>query len=230
NIISSSHIKSSNALIEKLFSNSARIDTLVSKTHFVNKIKATSIDAVYADLRSVNSEIMTSNIIKSNWLNVDTALFNRFTSNEAFIDRLVVKAANIRDLEAITIDAVQANLTTSMNDMGEVEGGLSIRRPDGAYFINNGMANFDYNVQLFEYLHDDTISWNGQWYETKASSAKRFMIGSFRHSGAYLKFNMMLRLSGYSPLNSEYMYIRVIEFGGDIGYSPVFKYLVRRGE
>src|SRR5699024_7043876 len=135
-----------------------------------------------------------------------------------------------RDLEAIIIDAVQANLNTIMNDMGEVEGGLSIRRPDGAYFINNGMANFDYNVQLFEYLHDDTISWNGQWYETKASSAKRFMIGSFRHSGAYLKFNMMLRLSGYSPLNSEYMYIRVIEFGGDIGYSPVFKYLVRRGE
>src|SRR5699024_1688733 len=66
NIIESSHIKSSNAMINKLFSNSARIDTLISKTHFVNEIKATSIDAVYADLRSVNSEIMSSNIIKSN--------------------------------------------------------------------------------------------------------------------------------------------------------------------
>src|SRR5699024_8610945 len=49
NVITSTHINSTNALVNKIFSNSGRIDTLISKTHFVNKIKATSIDAVYAD-------------------------------------------------------------------------------------------------------------------------------------------------------------------------------------
>src|SRR5699024_8471642 len=71
NIILSSHINSSNALIEKLFSNSARIDTLISKTHFVNEIKAMSIDAVYANISDLRTELLTANVITSNHIKVE---------------------------------------------------------------------------------------------------------------------------------------------------------------
>src|SRR5699024_11230617 len=100
---------------EHIFVQNAMIEDIVNTNLFTNNVKAMSIDAIYADLSKVDSESMTSNIIKSNWLKVDTALFNRFTSSEAFIDRLAVKAANVRDLEAITVDAVQANIKTVMN-------------------------------------------------------------------------------------------------------------------
>src|SRR5699024_9056567 len=133
------YINGLTAEFQRMYTLNANIERLVSQHVFTNNVKALSIDAIYANLRKVDSEIMTSNIIKSNWLKVDTALFNRFTSSEAFINRLVVKAANVRDLEAITVDAVQANITTVMNSMGRVEGGLTIRRPDGAVAIQNGM-------------------------------------------------------------------------------------------
>src|SRR5699024_4228014 len=38
NVITSTHINSTNALVNKIFSNSVRIDTLITKTHFVNEI------------------------------------------------------------------------------------------------------------------------------------------------------------------------------------------------
>src|SRR5699024_6372856 len=95
NVITSTHINSTNALVNKIFSNSGRIDTLISKKHFVNKIKATSIDAVYADLRSVNSEIMTSNIIKANWVEGGKALFDKVFISNAMVERLTSKSAFI---------------------------------------------------------------------------------------------------------------------------------------
>src|SRR5699024_9107609 len=98
NVITSDMIGSNGMRAAHIFVQNAMIEDIVNTNLFTNNVKAMSIDAIYADLRSVDSEIMTSNIIKSNWLNVDTALFNRFTSSEAFIDRLVVKAANVRDL------------------------------------------------------------------------------------------------------------------------------------
>src|SRR5699024_3581414 len=91
NVITSDMIGSNVIRSKHIFVENAMIEDIVNTNLFTNNVKAMSIDAIYADLRSVNSEIMTSNIIKSNWLNVDTALFNRFTSSEAFIDRLVVK-------------------------------------------------------------------------------------------------------------------------------------------
>src|SRR5699024_9492556 len=211
NIIESSHIKSSNATINKLFSNSARIDTLISKTHFVNEIKATSIDAVYADLRKVDSEIMTSNIIKSNWLKVDTALFNRFTSSEAFIDRLVVKAANVRDLEAITVDAVQANITTVMNSMGDVEGGLYIKGPDGREFINNSILKASFDVQIRPNHASSAVDFTGLNYVTNSSSWQTFEHFYTDHKGSQLLVSWAVSMqSGESA--SEYIEFRTRGF------------------
>src|SRR5699024_4649974 len=122
NVITSTHINSTNALVNKIFSNSGRIDTLISKKHFVNKIKATSIDAVYADLRSVNSEIMTSNIIKANWVEGGKALFDKVFISNAMVERLTSKSAFIRDIQAIEIKANQLNLTTLTNRINQIEG------------------------------------------------------------------------------------------------------------
>src|SRR5699024_6079107 len=102
-----------------------------------------------------------------------TALFNRFTSREAFIDRLVVKAANVRDLEAITVDAIQANITAVMNSMGQVEGGLTIRRPDGAVWVQNGVARGHIPVQVYEASNSDEVGFTYFNYYTGTSFWQR---------------------------------------------------------
>src|SRR5699024_7075082 len=144
-------------------------------------------------------------------------------------DNAVIKAANVRDLQAVTIDAVQANLTTVMNSMGEVEGGLSIRRPDGEYYFNNGMAVFDFAVQMTEFLEGSNISWNGQWYETQRAISERCMIGSFKHVVRVLRMHLVARLSGYSPSASEYMYFQIRSYGRGIVYQKRHRELVYRG-
>src|SRR5699024_6404836 len=112
NIIESSHIKSSNATINKLFSNSARIDTLVSKTHFVNEINALSLSAVHGDITNLRTKLLTSNVVQSDHLSVGSALANKFNANTAFISRLEVQAANVRDLKGIHI---RGGLLDSLN-------------------------------------------------------------------------------------------------------------------
>src|SRR5699024_9982790 len=170
----------------------------------------------YADLRKVDSEIMTSNIIKSNWLKVDTALFNRFTSSEAFIDRLVVKAANVRDLQAITVDAVQANLTTIMNSMGQVEGGLTIRRPDGAVWVQNGQARGHIPVQVYDSYAASEVEFTGLNFVTGTSHWQSFKYFYTPHEGTRLRVTWAVGLQG--PRASEVIEVRVNTFSA---YSPI---------
>lgn len=191
-VIDSNHIRVNNALVEDI----------MAQNIFAQNVKTLGIEAIYADLRSVNSEIMTSNIIKSNWLDVDTALFDRFTANEAFIDRLTVKAANVRDLEAVTIDAVQANLTTVMNSMGEVEGGLTIRRPDGAIFVQNGLERFGHPVPLTDYRDINAVEFDGKLYTTAKKGAQVFKIGYGDHAGRYYNLTVGVGLRWDSASNS----------------------------
>ena len=115
NVIKSDHIQTDTALAKKLFATNANIDELVTRTHFSNSIKTLSIDAVHADLSSVNSEIMTTNILKSDWIDVDNAIVNRIISRQFFTENAEIKAANIRDLTATDIrGGVLSSINNSM--------------------------------------------------------------------------------------------------------------------
>src|SRR5699024_3734687 len=192
-------------------------EDIVNTNLFTNNVKAMSIDAIYADLRSVNSEIMTSNIIKSNWLKVDTALFERFTSSEAFIDRLTVKAANVRDLEAITVDAIQGNINTDMNSIGQADGGMTIRRPDGAEWVQNGVAREHIPVQVYEASNSDKVGFTNFNYYTGSSFWQRIKFFYTPHKGTRMRVTWAVGLYD-GPSTIEYMEVRVRTFSG---YSPI---------
>src|SRR5699024_7623809 len=102
-----------------MYTSNGHIASPKSQHVFTNNVKALSIDAVYADLRSVNSEIMDTNILKANWIQGGQALFDKVFINNAMVERLTSKTVFARDVQSITIDAVQANITTVMNSMGQ---------------------------------------------------------------------------------------------------------------
>ena len=105
NVITSGMIQSSNATINKLFSNNARIDTLVSKAHFVDEIKAMSISAVNADIANIRSKILTSDVINSTHIKSDNAIIDKLFATSALIERLTSKKAFISYIRSHIIDA-----------------------------------------------------------------------------------------------------------------------------
>src|SRR5699024_2748829 len=183
NVITSTHINSTNALVNKIFSNSGRIDTLITKTHFVNKIKATSIDAVYADLRSVNSEIMDTNILKANWIEGGKALSDKVFISNAMVERLTSKSAFIRDIQAIEITANQLNINTLQNKLGSVEGGLHIYGPDGRVLINNSILRASFDVQIRPNHSSSAVRTTGLNFVTNSDSWQTFEHFYTDHKG-----------------------------------------------
>src|SRR5699024_2522372 len=136
--------------------------------------------------RSVNSEIMSSNIIKSNWLDVDTALFNRFTASSAFISSLTSKSAFIRDVQAIEITANQLNLTTLTNRINQIEGGLRITRADGVDWVRNGQARGHVPVQIFDSYSAEEVGFTGLNFNTGSSYWQTFKYFYTPHEGTRL--------------------------------------------
>src|SRR5699024_8354973 len=66
-------------------------------------VESYALSAVHGDITNLRSKLLTTNVVKSDHLNVGSALANKFNANTAFISRLEVQAANIRDLKGIHI-------------------------------------------------------------------------------------------------------------------------------
>lgn len=73
-------------------------------------------------------------------------------------------------------------------------GALTIERPDGAKFISNGIASFDFTVTSHEPdFRAAKIEQNGWWWQTKSSggiSDQSCNYYSFKRVGRYLKFRL----------------------------------------
>src|SRR5699024_5273867 len=89
-------------------------------------VESYALSAVRGDIADLRTRILTSNVVKSDHLSVGSALANKFNANSAFISRLEVQAANVRDLTGIHIrggmldslnGATRFNLNTGYLDM-----------------------------------------------------------------------------------------------------------------
>ena len=213
-VIKSDHIQVGTGLIDKMFATSARIDQLITKTHFVNEMHALTLNVVELNASQIRTRLLSANTIEASWIKSGTALLDRVFSSTAMFERMMAKSGFVTTLNTVTIDTDQ----------------LTIRRPDGVAWVSNGMARHDYNVQMTEFLEGSNISWNGQWYETSSSSRQRCQLGSFKHVGRTLRAELNVRLSGYSPSQSEWMYYSIESFGSGLSFSRQGRILVRRTE
>src|SRR5699024_6119650 len=75
-------------------------------------VESYALSAVHGDITNLRTKLLTSNVVESEHLRVNAALANKFNANTAFISRLEVQAANIRDLTGIHI---RGGLLESLN-------------------------------------------------------------------------------------------------------------------
>ena len=212
-VITADHLAVGTAMIDKFFATSARIDRLITKTHFVNEMHALTLNVIDLNASNIRARLLSANTIEAEWLKGGTALLDKVFASTAMFERMMTKSGFVTTLNTVTIDTDQ----------------ITIRRPDGVAVINNGMATFDYTVQMTEYIRDaDVVSWNGSFYQMNSSVRRHVMIGNFKHTARYLKVGLVLGMHGSSPSNSEYMYYRIESFGGPLSYTKQEKVMVFR--
>ena len=173
NVIKSDHIEASTSLIRKLFVNSARIDELITKTHFVNEMHALTLNVVDLNASHIRSRLLTANTIEASWIKSGTALLDRVFSSTAMFERMMAKSGFVTTLNTVTIDTDQ----------------LTIRRPDGVAWVSNGMARFDIPVQVQEF-RDTSVEWTGQRYVTNSRGTQKCAILYTSHAGRYLRIGL----------------------------------------
>ena len=209
NVITADHLAVGTVMVDKIFGTSGRIDQLITKDHFVRNMKALSIEAVDAQFSSLLTKHMKAGYIDVDWIDGKNAWFERMYVNNAMISKLTSQSVFARDVRAISIDAIELNLTTIMNSMGKVEGGLSIRRPDGAYFIEQGIPKFGNPIITKPWPDTEGVEWDGRNYTTSSRGTKTFERAYCDHSGRYAIFEFQPNMRWDSRHASTYMGIAV---------------------
>lgn len=130
----------------KLKVDQAFVDKLMASTIYTDAIKAKSLEAVNGDIANLRSKIITTDVIKASNIASDLAVVDKIFASDALISRLTSKTAFVRDINSISINTNQLNVSTIMGEAGKLEGGISIRRPDGATAIDNGMIKNEYII------------------------------------------------------------------------------------
>lgn len=74
-------------------------------TAFVNNIKAKSLEAVYADIVTLKTKVLTTDVITSTMLKSDTALINKIFATDANVNALTAKTAFVNSVKAVNIAA-----------------------------------------------------------------------------------------------------------------------------
>lgn len=72
-------------------------------------IKGFAIEAVKADFGSVNSEILISDVIKAEHIEVDNALIEKMFVEDLLVDKLTAEDGFIANMEALSVEAVKAD-------------------------------------------------------------------------------------------------------------------------
>lgn len=230
NSITSEHLSVSTAMVHKLFAASARIDELITKSHFVNNVKAMSIEAVEGQFSSLMTKYLNANYIDVDYINGKNAWFESQYTLNANIAKLTAQHAFIRDVQAIEITANQLNIQTLHSKLKSVEGGLTIYGPDGRVLINNSILRASFDVQVYDYYSGSLADFNGSNFHTTSSfwQTIKYFYTDFKGSQLLVSWAMGLQ-TGNSA--SEYAEVQVRGFGGNnpIG-SRSSRQLVKVGE
>ena len=80
-------------------------NTYIMGTTFANDIKAKSLEAVYADIATLKTKVLTADVITSTMVKSDTALVDKIFATDANVNRLTAKTAFINSVKAIDIAA-----------------------------------------------------------------------------------------------------------------------------
>ena len=215
-VISGTHIKSNTIEIKHLTGYDAILEMLMARKVFSSEVTTLSLNAVEANIGSVRSQILTSNVIKSSHIAGGTALIDKIFSSTAMFERMMSKKAFITTLNTVSIDTDQ----------------LTIRRADGGVLISNGTQKFGSPI-ITKPFPDTGVDFDGTNYVTTLRSSKTFERAYGEHAGRYANFSFRIGLDWSAKSASTYMRIVIRPGNLPSGVSVPLaneRFIVYRGE
>src|SRR5699024_8213206 len=216
NVITADHLSVGTAMRDKFFATLARIDRLITKTHFVNKMHALTLNVVDLYASQIRTRLLSANTIEASWIKSGTALLDRVFSSTAMFERMMAKSAFVTTLSTITLDLHE----------------LTIWRPDGVAFVMNGMERFGHRVPVVRYI-DDEVETDDKTYWTNSRGAQVVGIAYGDHAGRYYNLVVGAGLRWDSDYAVQYCNIQVRTVNSPAGVNiPEFnrEVTVRRSE
>lgn len=124
-------------------------NTYTMGTAFVDDIKAKSLDAVYADIATLKTKVLTTDVITSGMLKSDTALIDKIFATDANIGVLTAKTAFVNSVKAVNIAADRittgtlnaANVNIINLNASKIATG-TITGVNSTWNLNNGVMQF----------------------------------------------------------------------------------------
>ncbi|UTH14774.1 phage tail spike protein [Macrococcus equipercicus] len=108
--IDATALKVDTALMDKLNANSILTKTLVADSVLTDTIKTKSLDAVYADIATLKSSVITAGSITADALNVDAAMIDKLDANEILAKKIVTDVVFADTVKTKSLEAVNADI------------------------------------------------------------------------------------------------------------------------
>lgn len=216
-------------------------DTYIMGITFANDVKAKSLEAVYADIVTLKTKVLTADAITSTMLKSDTALVDKIFATDANVNRLTAKTAFINSVKAIDIaaDRITAgtlnaalvniiNLNANSITTGTVSGANS------SWNLNSGLMNFTNpstgdvleftqgRIRFQNGAQERLLNYNAEGLQIKAGVANTgtskntslWLIGEGSGSYAYIQFVENNTAATNQRLEAEGGSIRVLTAPG----------------
>ena len=207
-VISGSHIKSNTIEIKHLTGYDAILEMLMARKVFSSEVTTLSLNAVEANIGSVRSQILTSNVIKSSHIAGGTALIDKIFSSTAMFERMMSKSAFVNTLNTVSIHANTFSSTypgskreiTMQNGRATFKyGSVVIENASGRRTIIDGKINRSQTMTpRMPKFQSSEVNEDGSWYRTLSTSYVTAHEEYFVHEARHIRVAMAVHRWGMS--------------------------------
>ena len=207
-VISGTHIKSNTIEIKHLTGYDAILEMLMARKVFSSEVTTLSLNAVEANIGSLRTQILTSNVIKSSHIAGGTALIDKIFSSTAMFERMMAKSGFVRTLNTVSLHANSFSSSypgsnreiTMENGRARFRyGSIEIQTTSGRRVIIDGSINRSSSMtQRMPAFMSSEVNVNGSWYQNNSSNYQVAHTEYYMHEARYLLVGVALNRWGYS--------------------------------
>ena len=202
------HLASDSIQARHLYVSNAMAEKLIANTVMAREIKTLSLDAVEANIGSLRTQILTSNVIKSSHIAGGTALIDKIFSSTAMFERMMAKSAFVSTLNTISLHANSFSSSypgsnreiTMENGRARFRyGSIVIENASGRRTIIDGKVNRSQTMtaRMPRFQSSDVVE-DGSWYRTSSTAYKTAHEEYFVHEARHIRVAMAVHRWGFS--------------------------------
>ncbi len=150
----------------------------------------------------INGSLITAGSINANYI------------RSGVLDTNLVRIEGKKGYFSIDGDTLLAQDPNSKSQTEITPKGMTITRPDGAVYMQNGLLRMSFDVQSHQYYPASKVEYDGMFYNTSSLGYETFSAVYTEHAARYITFTYLMDFHAESLAAGGYVGFRVEEFNG----------------